>query len=338
MEVAILSPVYKPEFYLDCLYLYFSKKIQIYSIYLLKIKYTISVTIIAGWRSSDSGVSMSAGTKIGAFLSKPSKFLVDSTLLCAVGPSALTYATIILTKNPFNWSLVVLPFFACLLIYSINRITDGEEDAINLPDRIRFPHRIRIILLVVSLVFYVFFLMIVLQKNLLSFAVGLLPLVIAFLYSVFRLKRVFVLKNILIAAALGASVLIVPAYYENWTVICWMIFLFFFLMLFINTIIFDIKDIRGDSIFGIKTLPVRIGVPTTKYFCYMLLAAAFIVLFQLISMNRDSVLLIPYACFIAIYTYYAPEGEHFPWWYFGVLVDGEFLILLLSSLCVMILL
>jgi len=280
---------------------------------------------------------MSAGNKIGAILAKALPFLVDSTLICAVGPSAVAFATIILTKNPFSWSLVAVPFFACLFIYSMNRITDREEDAINLPDRARFPHRIRIILLVVSCFFYVLFLMIVLQKNLLSFAVGLLPLVIAFLYSVLRLKRVFVLKNILIAAACGASVLIVPAYYENWTVICGMIFLFFFLMVFINTIIFDIKDIRGDSVCGIQTLPVLLGIRATKYICYILLAAAFIVLLSLVSLNRDSILLIPYTCIIAIYTHYAPESEHSPSWYFGVLVDGEFLILLLSSLCVMIL-
>jgi len=280
---------------------------------------------------------MSAGNKIGAILTKALTFLVDSTLIVSVGPFAIGYATIILTKNPFSWSLVALPFFACLFIYSMNRITDGAEDAINLPDRVRFPHRIRIILLVASLVFYVFFLMIVLQKNILSFAIGLVPLVIAFLYSVLRLKRIFVLKNILIAAAWGASILIVPAYYENWTVICGMIFLFFFLMLFINTIIFDIKDIRGDSVCGIQTLPVLLGKPETKYIGYILLAAAFILLLPLVSMNRDSVLLIPYACTIAIYTLYAPESEHSPWWYFGVLVDGEFLILLLSTFIVTIL-
>ena len=281
---------------------------------------------------------MTAGTKIGAILRRVVVFFVDSTLFCAVYPSAITFATIILTKNPFNWQLVLLPFFACLLIYSMNRLTDSEEDAINLPNRVRFPHRVRIITLVVSLVFYVGFLILIFQKNLLSFAIGLIPLVIAFLYSVFRLKRVFIMKNILIAVGLCASVMIVPAYYENWSGVWVLSFLFFFLLVFINTIIFDIKDMKGDSVFGIKTLPLRLGISATKYFCYTLLAAAFIVFLPLVSTNRDSVLLIPYACTIAIYTHYAPEDEHSPWWYYGVLVDGEFLILLLSSLIIMILL
>ena len=120
-------------------------------------QYTASATVIAGLRSSGQGMHMSAGINIGAFLTKALRFLVDSTLFCAVCPSAITYATIILTKNPFSWSLVLLPFFACLFIYSLNRCTDKEEDAISLPDRDRFPHCIRIITLVVSLVFYLLF-------------------------------------------------------------------------------------------------------------------------------------------------------------------------------------
>jgi len=280
---------------------------------------------------------MSAGNKIGAILKRAVVFLVDSTLFCAVAPSAITFATITLTKNPFSWPLVLLLFFSCVLIYSLNRITDREEDAINLPHRTWFPHRIRIILLVVSLVFYVFFLMIVLQKNLLSFAVGLLPLVIAFLYSVFRLKRFFLVKNVSIATAFGSSVLIVPAYYENWTVICGIIFLFFFIMVLSNTIIFDIRDIRGDSLCGIQTLPVLLGIPATKYICYILVAAAFIVIIPLVSMNRESFLLVPCACMIALSTHYSPESENPPWWYFGILVDGEYWILLFSTLIVTIL-
>ena len=279
---------------------------------------------------------MSMGSKIGAILTRALVFFRDSNLFLAVGSSAITLATIILTKNPFSWTLIALPFFACLLIYSINRITDRDEDAVSLPERIWFPHRLRIMLLVISLVFYVFVLLIVLQKNLLAFAIGLAPFVIAILYSVFRLKRVFLMKNVSIAAAFCANVLIVPVYYENWSGTWEMVTLFFFLVMLINTILFDIKDIKGDSVFGIQTLPVLLGVPATKSFCYLLLTAVFIVVFPQISLNRESVLLIPCACTIALSTIYAPEGENHPWWYFGILVDGELWILLFSTLFIMI--
>ena len=246
------------------------------------------------------------GSKIGAILTRALVFLRDSNLLLAVGSSAITLTTIILTKNPFSWTLIALPFFACLLIYSINRITDREEDAVSLPERIWFPHRLRIMLLVISLVFYVLMLLIVLQKNLLAFAIGLAPFIIAILYSVFRLKRVFLMKNVSIAAAFCANVLIVPVYYENWSGTWEMVTLFFFLVMLINTILSDIKDIKGDSVFGIQTLPVLLGVHATKSFCYLLLTAVFIAVIPQISLNRESVLLIPCACTIALSTIYAP--------------------------------
>jgi 4-hydroxybenzoate polyprenyltransferase len=280
---------------------------------------------------------MSAGTNIKAILKRDVIFLVDSTLFCAVVPSVITFVTIMLTKNPFSWLLVLLPFFACVLIYSANRLTDKKEDAINMPDRIRFPHSIRIILLVVALIFYVLLLGIVFQKNFLSFAIALLPLVIAFLYSICRLKRVFLVKNVSIATAICASVFIVPAYYENWTGVWGILFIFFFFMILINTILFDIKDIRGDSVFGIHTLPVVLGVPATKKICYFLVAVACIMIIPLFSMNWESIILIPFACTIALSTIYAPEGENPPWWYFGILIDGEYWILLFSVIIVMIL-
>ena len=98
---------------------------------------------------------MSAYTNIEAFLHRAVIFLVDSTLYSAVYPSAITISTIVLTQNLFSWTLVLLPFFGCILIYSMNRLTDKKEDAINQPDRSRFPRRIRITFLTVSLICYV---------------------------------------------------------------------------------------------------------------------------------------------------------------------------------------
>ena len=270
----------------------------------------------------------------GAFLKRMVIFLRESTLIIALAPLAITSATIVLTKNPFSGQLILLPFFAGMMIYSLNRITDSGEDAISTPDRTRFPHRLRMILLGVSFISTVLLLMMVLQKNILTFVIGGIPLVIAFMYSVLRLKRFFVLKNFLIAAASSASVLIVPAYYENWTGIWKLLVPFFFILVLLNAIVFDIKDVKGDSVFGIRTLPLQWGIPATKYFCFFLLAIAGSIFSFLFSLNRESILLIPCICTVAVYTCFAPEGEQSPWWYFGFLVDGEFLVLLLMVLII----
>ena len=189
----------------------------------------------------------------------------------------------------------------------------------------------------ISLIFYIFLPGIIFQKNFLSFAIALLPLVIAILYSVFRLKRFFLVKNISIATAVCASVLIVPAYYENWTGVWGILFLFFFFMILTNTIFFDIKDIKGDSVFRIHTLPVILGIPVTKNICSVLVAAAFIMIIPMIATNRESILLIPSVCILVLSTICAPDSENHPWWYFGILVDGEYWILLFSTVVVLLL-
>jgi 4-hydroxybenzoate polyprenyltransferase len=43
------------------------------------------------------------------------------------------------------------------------------------------------------------------------------------------------------------------------------IFIYFGFKLFINSAIYDFKDVRGDALAGIKTLPVSLGVKKTRY-------------------------------------------------------------------------
>ncbi len=38
-----------------------------------------------------------------------------------------------------------------------------------------------------------------------------------------------------------------------------LVFIFFGVKLFVNSAIFDFKDIKGDTLAGIKTLPVSLG-------------------------------------------------------------------------------
>ena len=65
--------------------------------------------------------------------------------------------------------------------------------------------------------------------------------------------------------------------------------------------------------------------------------AAFIMIIPLIALNREGVLLIPFACIIALSTISAPESENPPWWYFGILVDEEYWILLFSTVIALLL-
>lgn len=58
-----------------------------------------------------------------------------------------------------------------------------------------------------------------------------------------------------------------------------MVFLYFGLKLFVNSAIYDFKDIKGDTLAGIKTLPVVLGQKNAKILLFSLHILSHIILF-----------------------------------------------------------
>ena len=92
---------------------------------------------------------------------------------------------------------------------------------------------------------------------------------LSFLYSVelpignngFKLKNVFVLKNILIGVVWGSLILIgAGSNYDFWV---YLIFIFVCIQVFIGGIVRDIPDQKSDDQEGVKSLPVVLGADRT---------------------------------------------------------------------------
>jgi 4-hydroxybenzoate polyprenyltransferase len=99
----------------------------------------------------------------------------------------------------------------------------------------------------------------------------MLPLLTLMLYSLRwfpkdsdvarRLKEVFVIKNVVVSSTWAGSVTFLPILYFELpiTSLSILIFLFFFFRFFINTVVFDLRDIPGDKRGGIHSMPVILG-------------------------------------------------------------------------------
>ncbi|MEM5812439.1 MAG: UbiA family prenyltransferase [Candidatus Aenigmatarchaeota archaeon] len=258
------------------------------------------------------------------------EFLCYSNLYLAFGAAITTLCTLFMAGYPLLWDLVFIPFSASFLIYNLNRFTDIHEDSINLPNRTSFVRKFGRKILYVALVLYVFALFLAYQRGLLAFIFTLIPPVGGFFYSYFRLKTLFVIKNIMVAALWGFNVLIVCAFFGDFGFFMVLSYLFFFSAFLINVVIFDIKDIKGDSINKIDTLPVKIGIKSTKSFCLSILAALLAILTVMLTINIRSIVLLPFLFFIGFFIKYAQGSENSPWWYYGIFVDGEFFVILAS--------
>jgi len=268
---------------------------------------------------------------------KKGEFLIYSPLMIAFLPTSFTLATTLLMNHQVSWQLLFIIFSSAFLIYSMNRFTDKKEDQINVPERLAFTEYYGVIFLLLGVISFAISLALALWKNIPTFLIAIMPLLIAILYSFFRVKKYLFIKNILIGLGFGCSVIIVGTYYNDLSYLYAPFYILFFLGITVNTIVFDIKDIVGDQKEGIVTIPQKFGIHWTKYICGVILFFCYLIVFNLINERPYNILLFPYITYVTVYTLFAPKKGEASWWYYGLCVDGESVPLILGSLILLLL-
>lgn len=171
--------------------------------------------------------------------------------------------------------------------YIINDYYDVKIDLINKPQRVvigRILKR-RVAMILHSILNFIgiglgFFL---------SYQIVILNLLSAILLWAYsnHFKRMVLVGNLIVAFLTGLSIYIVAFHFDpfNSYIIAYALFAFFFTL--IREIIKDLEDLKGDSTFGCKTLPVVYGLRTTKMVIYitsiLLLISLSILFYQMIG-------------------------------------------------------
>jgi 4-hydroxybenzoate polyprenyltransferase len=191
--------------------------------------------------------------------------------------------TMFLALSDFQYILLVI---TTLLLagagYVINDIFDQDTDSINKPSKRiigvaiseskAYNYYVALNITGVSIGFY---LSNVIQKP--SFAAIFILIAASLYFYATSLKQILLLGNILVAAQLSLSVIIIgifdlfPAMYVDNADQMRLLFkilldfaLFAFIINFIREIIKDIEDVKGDYNQGMKTLPIVLGVERTS--------------------------------------------------------------------------
>jgi 4-hydroxybenzoate polyprenyltransferase len=191
--------------------------------------------------------------------------LVHSNLLISIAATGVAVTTTRLLGRPLDPVPLFIVFAAALFVYSFNRVADLAEDEQNVPARAAFTRRYgRVIFGLGSLCYGLAILVAVLQGlPLVEFLA--LPLVAAVSYSLGRLKRLLLVKNLLVGAAWAAVPLGVGVYYGVlWTVEVWVLAVVVGAMLTAAAAVFDVKDLAGDRAAGIRTVPIVFGPSATR--------------------------------------------------------------------------
>jgi len=156
---------------------------------------------------------------------------------------------------------------ATFSVYGLNKATDHMEDSVNDPE---FNSRRSKYFVVASVVAMICSLVIGVFEGPLFVAVLVAPFFVGTIYSVRfskrrRLKEIVGVKSLSVAFswAFTGSVLPVvvhPVLFEA----AILVFSYIFIALFVNTVLFDVMDLKGDSVSGVKTLPFVFGLGFTK--------------------------------------------------------------------------
>ncbi|MCK4732824.1 MAG: UbiA family prenyltransferase, partial [Methanophagales archaeon] len=196
-------------------------------------------------------------------------FLTKTTIFLAINAALLAYFSFLLYNISCDLNLLLAAFFVTFTVYGLNKLTDIEEDSINLPEADGFIEKNKYYIICAIIISYITALSLAFLQNPWAILIILFPFCIGVLYSVkisnFRLKDIIGIKNTVVALSWAVMEAFLPLMVSSKDFLQIMsIFYFVFLILFIHSVIFDIRDIEGDGMSGVKTIPVVFGRQKTK--------------------------------------------------------------------------
>ncbi len=261
-------------------------------------------------------------------------FLFLSSIFTAAMVSFFLYSSFILMGVKPDLTLLFSIFLTFLAIYNINNLTDKEEDSINQPERANYTKDNENLILFLSILSYFIAILLGFYVNYLTVPAILFPFIVGLLYSIQihpkipRMKEIVGVKSFMVAISFVMITVIPVIFLNRVDAIIILLFYFFFAKIFINTIIFDIRDIEGDKKNNIKTIPVAIGKSSTKKLLFAINSSLilWIVVFIYLDLFTPYLPVLIFSIFYGYwYIHYFCNTEKAPKFLINLLVDGEWM-------------
>ncbi len=187
----------------------------------------------------------------------------------------MVYFSSVVQGIPLGLPVIAIALLVPFSVYNMNRKTDEEEDSVNHPNRFRFTKRFMKPLEYAAYTAYALAVLIALQFGMVAVLLTLVPMLAGILYSVpilprcvgyRRLKEIPVMKNLVVCSSWGAIGVLLPCVAAGApvtlaTVLCLVVFVSWG---FNASALPDMRDIEGDALSGVRTIPVLIGIEKTR--------------------------------------------------------------------------
>lgn len=202
-------------------------------------------------------------------------FLTYSSIYLSIAGGAMMYISCAIQQIPFSFTLFAIMFLVTFSVYNLNRKTDEEEDSINHLERFSFTKKYENTLYYSALIAYLVSLLFAMSHGIKALLITSIPLISGILYSCVwmpkelkyrRLKEIPGVKNFVVAIAWALTPTLLPAQFTSTgeSMASFVIGAYFFSLVFINSVICDMRDIEGDAFSGVDTIPVMLGAQNTK--------------------------------------------------------------------------
>lgn len=269
--------------------------------------------------------------------------LSSSSIFIALNGCLKTFFSYNLYGAQVSYPLIIATFLVIYSVYGLNKITDTEEDQLNAPERSNLISSHQKLFTYSSVAAYILAVVIGILHGWQVILVLLFPLLAGVIYSIQvhpripRLKDIFAVKSLIVALSWTVGNTFLPLVnYNSDLLVMSLIFYFFFIKSFINTVLFDLMDVEGDKITGAMTIPVVMGASRTIKLLLILNTTLIFLVYQAVTYQLFSVLIIP-LIFCVIYgyvyiLYFSGTKNRFQ---MDILVDGEWIMVAFISLLCM---
>jgi 4-hydroxybenzoate polyprenyltransferase len=183
-------------------------------------------------------------------------------------------------------------YCACILIiystYTLDRALDCKEDAINKSELCGANRNAGLIASAVSFL---------LGASILGmdgiYLAPLFPFIVGYFYTrgirigshTIKLKGSVGVKNIIVGITWGGTIALIVSQWTTSFVTVGIIFLFYGSRVFVNSCVNDFKDVKGDMMAGIRTLPACLGENKTRKVLILILLVLYSVMIYALNLH-----------------------------------------------------
>jgi 4-hydroxybenzoate polyprenyltransferase len=211
--------------------------------------------------------------------------------MAAIGSTITVFIILLLLNINVILPLLASAYLLTLIVYYYDYYRDAKKDISSNPERaLHLAKQVKLYPYIFTsyLFSYIFLIAYLGSLKLIALTIGLV--VSGLLYSIlFKgfTRHIPGFKNLFTSAvwAMGSVLYIVTYYSFSIGMFFILMFLFIFLKVLVNTIFYDIKDIKADSDLGLKTLPIFLGENKAMILLHILNAAACIPILMGVCIN-----------------------------------------------------